>query len=353
MLLSQFTYINTNNRNYKKFIQIGYQFNIGDRIKVKTCELNTNSKELVEVECDVCHYIKKIKFCDYMKNISKYDIYTCSSKCSRVKSKKTCLLNFGYESPLQNQEVKENLLKYFTKTFGVKHPSKLNEFEIKKQNTNLERYNVKHQMYIKENINKIKTTKLNKYGDENYNNLEKSKNTKFIKYNDETFNNHDKCRETKLEKYNDEYYNNRELFIHNFLNTYGVVNPMHVAVFFQKQQVSGFSTKFYNDISYRGSYELDFIKYCELNNIKIHTPDSIEYIFNGVKHHYYPDFFIKEYNLICEIKSSYYYELYSDKNIAKKQYTEKSGYNFIFIIDKNYDELKKLISTNVSKCSSL
>jgi hypothetical protein len=56
-------------------------------------------------------------------------------------------------------------------------------------------------------------------------------------------------------------------------------------------------------------------------------------------------FFIPEYNLIVEIKSSYTYNYELDKNQIKKDYCIKNGYNFIFIIDKDYlyfDNLLKI-----------
>lgn len=346
MLLSDFTYINTNNRNYKKFIELGYTFNIGDRLMVKTIDLNLGSKEFVSVKCDICNSEKSIMYYSYIQNTEKYNIYACTRKCADIKFRKTCKENFGCEYPLQNTKIKNNLKGYFLSTYGVSHPSILEEFELKKQNTNLEKYGVKHQMELNENISKIKEIKLEKYGDENYNNHDKSKMTKLDKYDDENYNNHDKCKESKLEKYNDEYYNNRELFVKNFIKKYGVSNPMQISEIYEKQQKSGFGLEYYNNISYRGTYELDFIKFCELNKIKVSKPNTIKYIFEGNECNYYPDFYIEEFNMICEIKSDYYYKLDESRNICKKIYTEKSGYNFIFIINKNYDELKKITTIN-------
>ena len=74
--------------------------------------------------------------------------------------------------------------------------------------------------------------------------------------------------------------------------------------------------------------------------------EEFELNFEGNERHYYPDFYIDEFNMICEIKSDYYYKLDESRNICKKIYTEKSGYNFIFIINKNYDELKKITTIN-------
>ena len=390
MLLSDSTYINTNNRNYKKFIELGYTFNIGDRLMVKTTDLNTTSREFVLVKCDICNLEKSIMYFSYIQNTEKYNIYSCSSKCANIKFRKTNLERYGCEYPMQNKKIKEKVKEYFLSEYGVKHPSMLEEFELKKQNTNLEKYGVKHQMGLNENISKIKETKLEKYGDENYNNHEKSKETKLEKYDDQYYNNHEKSKETKLDKYNDQYYNNRNLYKENCLEKYGVTNMfvldfikektkktnlvkygvddsrsssyvinkrkksnlekygvsshMQVQEFFNKQQSSGFKIGIYNDVSYQGTYELDFVKFCKSNNIILHKPTKIKYIHNENSHYYFPDFFIEEYNLICEIKSSYYYKLDIDKNISKEKYSKELGYNFLFIIDKNYEDLKKIIN---------
>lgn len=114
----------------------------------------------------------------------------------------------------------------------------------------------------------------------------------------------------------------------------------------EKQQKSGFRCYEYNNIFYRGSYELDFIKFCENNGIEIKKPGRIKYFINDQLHYYFPDFFIPKYNLLIEIKSKYYYKLNEDKNILKKEYSINSGYNFLFIMDKDYTELEKIIKSN-------
>ena len=49
--------------------------------------------------------------------------------------------------------------------------------------------------------------------------------------------------------------------------------------------------------------------------------------------------------IIVRIKdlSNYYYKLDENKNTSKKEYSISSGYNFLFIIDKDYTELEKNI----------
>ena len=58
---------------------------------------------------------------------------------------------------------------------------------------------------------------------------------------------------------------------------------------------------------------------------------------------YYPDYYLPEYNLIVEIKSDYTYKKELDKNICKRKSCVEQGYNFIFIINKNYDEFIQYI----------
>ena len=68
---------------------------------------------------------------------------------------------------------------------------------------------------------------------------------------------------------------------------------------------------------------------------------------NGKKHTYHSDFYIDKYNLIVEIKSSYTYNYDIDKNLAKEKYSKLNGYNFIFIIDKNYEYFNKLLEDKI------
>ena len=67
-----------------------------------------------------------------------------------------------------------------------------------------------------------------------------------------------------------------------------------------------------------------------------------KYIFENNDHYYFSDFYLKLKNLIVEIKSKYTYEKYLDKNLIKQKTTIGLGYNFMFIIDKNYEEFMNI-----------
>lgn len=321
MLVSNKALVNTNNRNYKKFLNLGYDFKIGQTIEVSVDHLEKFSRAEVNCQCDKCGKSTKTKWNLYLRNVTN-GYYSCSRKCSMDKFKNTCLAKYGTEFPLQNDEIKEQLETYFSENYGG-HPSKLECFELKKQKTNIEKYAVHHQMCIKENVLKIKKTKFQKYKDENYNNHELSTITKLEKYGDGNYNNVKKRKNTCLERY-------------------GVDSNMKDPYLFLKNQKSRFKNNQYKNLNYQSTYELDLIKFCESRDIKIENGPSLEYLCDNISHTYHSDFYLPEYNLICEVKSSYIYNKEIIINESKRKYSIISGYNFLFVIDKNYDDLEKI-----------
>ena len=92
------------------------------------------------------------------------------------------------------------------------------------------------------------------------------------------------------------------------LKNYGVKYPAQCYEIYKKQQEAGLVlTSHESGLYYRGSYEKHFIDFCIDKNIKI--------------------------------KSSYTYECEKEQNEAKKIATINSGYNFKFIINKDYNNL--------------
>ena len=60
-------------------------------IEIDISILRKNASTLIEAECDICNNKKKISFKNYNENIKKYNIFSCSKKCSLIKTKKTNL----------------------------------------------------------------------------------------------------------------------------------------------------------------------------------------------------------------------------------------------------------------------
>jgi uncharacterized C2H2 Zn-finger protein len=96
------------------------------------------------------------------------------------------------------------------------------------------------------------------------------------------------------------------------------------------------------NLLYQGSFELDFLEKFS-NKIDILNGPRIKYASkDGIKRVYYSDFFIPSLNLIVEIKSSFIVTL--DKDIREKEFAAiKNGYNYILILNKNYNEFENLL----------
>jgi len=120
---------------------------------------------------------------------------------------------------------------------------------------------------------------------------------------------------------------------------------MHDEKCLHNQQKSAKTIKLHEDTNlyYQGTYEKDFLDYCFRNNIKVEKGKKIKYSFNTENHYYYSDFYHESSNLIIEIKSSWTYEREKDINDLKRKSAENLGYNYLFIMDKNYENFNNLI----------
>jgi len=122
-----------------------------------------NNPDFVEKICSTCDRVYQVSF--YKRNKSKY----CSKKCSnsnvdvlnkmRDSQKKTHDRKYNGMHPMQTEETKKNFKNAIFDKYGVDCYSKL---DVYKQ--------------------KVKKTKLDRYGCENYNNIEKVKSTCLERY---------------------------------------------------------------------------------------------------------------------------------------------------------------------------
>ena len=211
--------------------------------------------------------------------------------------------------------------------------------------TNLEKYGVDYNFKSKILIEKRKHTCLEKYGVENVNQnkniYEKGRQTKIKKYNNPNYVNHEKTKQTKFERYGDENYNNQEKSKQTCLERYGVEHQMHVSEFHEK--TLKYRWKEYimpsgKSIKVQG-YEpqaLDFLltKYTEdeIISSRKEIPKIWYFTDNGNSHRYYPDFYIPKENLIIEVKSTYTVKCDIEKNLLKKEATINSGYEYQLLI---------------------
>ena len=376
MIVTKKVIIEVSNRNifhFKKKLKSYYDLKIGfNEISVK--DLSEGSHVIVEVECDYCQSILKMEYRSYLKfSNNETEIYCCK-KCNNVKVRKTNLERYGVvcNSQLKSNQkmVKE---KWQSKTedeknlivnnrketclekYGVDTYTKTEEYKIKSKETWMERYGVENPSYSEDVREKRVKTKLKNFGFINNSQTEEWKDRIYeiwqnrskeeidiilenrritcnLKYGVDNYTQTDECREKTIETCRIKY---------------GYPSHNQCPIIHDKQQKSGLKTKKYDntELMYQGTYEFDFLeKYYD--NIRIEKINPIKYFLNENEHYYHPDFYLPDYNLIIEIKSSYTYDYDLNKNLAKKEYSIKYGYEFLFIIDKDYKDFESYISSN-------
>lgn len=125
------------------------------------------------------------------------------------------------------------------------------------------------------------------------------------------------------------------------LINYGFEYPSQNEDFLQKKLKKGLKINYIDHLYYQGSYEKEFIlKYKD--KIRIDNGLSIMYEYLNEKKIYLSDYYLPDFDLVVEIKSTYWYNKNLDICKAKEKYT-KLTHNYIMILDKNYDDFNKLI----------
>lgn len=361
-----------NNVNFKSF-KSGYNIYCSTKCQM-LCKDNTKLRIKTRLKKNNGKYIdiEKIK----KSNLEKYGIewYT-----NREKFMKTCNIKYGGNAPICSPEIKEKIKNTCIEKYNSTSPLKSDIILKKIEDTNLRKYNTIMYISTKEFKEKSKKSKLEKYGDENYINNEQGKQTRKEKYGSEYYLGTEECldktRKHNLKKYEVEYYlqteefkiKSKETCIKKYntiyylqssdykiknrntsLLKYNVEHPTQDKNIHDKQQLSGLKLKYYKNTNlyYRGSYEYKFLELCEslkiLNNIR--NGPNIKYIFDDKNKIYFSDFYYKPLNLVIEIKSWWTYygnniNYFFNKNQAKKKYSIKNGYDFMFIIDNDFNDL--------------
>lgn len=312
----------------KRYRDLGYNINTKIKNSIKVKDLPKNSNIKVMVKCDNCGTEKILKVQDYYLSY-KNNKYSCN-KCSKENYKRTMIKKYGVENSFQLKEVKE----LSKRTKKIKYNDKNYNNRKKSKDTCIEKYNVENPQQVKEIKYKTNKTNLEKYG---FSVASKSEVVKI-----------------KAKKHNLEIWNNtctlhsdllKDKIKNIFIEKYGVDNPMKNYEIMKKSQITSLKRKIYKNTNllYQGSYELDFLtKYYD--KIVIENGKSIKYFLNGKSKMYHSDFYIPNLNLIVEIKSSYWYNKYLELNKLKENQCKLLGFNYIVIINKNYNEFNERIN---------
>lgn len=291
--------------------ELGYDVKFGENIKVKVSDISKKSSKIILVSCDRCLFEKNITIADYYINFNRNGLFSCK-KCTLVTQKDTMMKRYGCEYPLQSKEITDKMKETCLKKYGFENASSSEIIKVKRTKSVNDKYGV-------DNVfeSEIIKSRITKYWIDNYG-VDNCAKLNFIK---------DRARDTSYIRYGESHHmKNEEQF--------------------KKHMKNNLKIKKYNDeIYYQGSYELDFLeKYSP--SLNIDNGIFIRYYINDEDFKYLSDFYIPDLKLIVEIKSNYTFNLHKEKNIKKREYSIKAGYNFIFIVDKDYREFEKIIKEN-------
>lgn len=288
MILSEYAKARINNNKLKNVYSKYEPFQLGDIINIIPTDLTAGSHAIIETKCDFCESKNEMPYRQYVK-ITKIDgLYYCR-KCAAVKVKNTCMKKYGVTNVSKSQTIIDKIKNVFLEKYGVDNIMNLEETRQKIKNVFLEKYGHNHPMKNKEFLKEFKRKNLEETGYETP--FESDKVQKGI------------------------FSSGRKMKLHESLNLY-----------------------------YQGTYEKDFLDICKDLNIVVSKPKYIRYFFDGKTRRYFPDFYIEKLNLIIEVKSDYYYNMFLEMNKAKEKYVIDKGFNYIIIMNKNYDEFLKNIS---------
>lgn len=260
-----------------------------------------------------------VSFCNTKERNEKISIKNTQNAKERIKkARKTYKEKTGYDNPAKNPSVKTKMKNTCLEKYGYDNPFNSNEVQEKSRENALKNNNGIHYNSKGEKgyINKTKTC-LKKYGVEHYSTLETHKNKMseyMISIGKEK---HQKTIKTLKEKY-------------------GVENIMHIPEYVDKagnqylwKEYTLPSGKIIKIQGYENFFLDEYLKHNKEHTILTSKKDMPEiwYEEKGIKHRYYPDFFIPSTNTIIEVKSIYTWEKYKTKNILKLNAAKNLGFN--------------------------
>jgi len=370
MLIDKEIEVKIDKRNIE-FYSKKFDVKLKDIIRIDIQDLQRGSNKKVKVICDKCGEERIVKYYSYVNNIENWNKYLCNKCSSKYKVEKIYKTNFeryGCKFFVNPEKSKQTNLE----RYGCENVSQSKIIKDKKKETNLKNWGTENVFQSEEIKNIAKKTKKEKYGDEHFTNREKSKQT-CLKNNGVEWptqskkvlkirNKNNKLRYgvehyTQTKEYNEkttitclERYNNKtflgsdicqEISKITCRRKYGVDYPSQNYEIHKKQ----FPKMKMHDIGikYQGTYEKDFLDLCQKMKLNVNRGKTINFRYKNKDTIYFSDYYLKDFNLIVEIKSWYTYKLHKDLNLVKKKSVVSQGYKFMFITDKNYTKFIRML----------
>ena len=162
MILNQNIDVKIYSKNINYYKNIGYtELKNNDIINIDISLLSKGSHILVDVECDICKNVKKLKYFKYIRNISRGGYYSCSIKCGNDKRKLTNIEQYGATTFVQSNIGRQQVEKSIISKYGVDNLFKSELIKNKIKETCYVRYGYDSPMKNVHIINKgLETKKL-------------------------------------------------------------------------------------------------------------------------------------------------------------------------------------------------
>ena len=304
--------------------------------------------DAITYTCDKCG---KLEIRRYRHNRK---FHTKNILCMTCLSNRTRLEKYGVENFFQSKSIHRKAILKLTS----------DEANKKRKKTCIEKYGVDNVAKAKEVKEKMAHTNLERYGGIAPMNSDLVKNKLqpyWDRLKDQEYNSKVKARRmrTCIQKYGVEYVTQSTLFKEackqTFLMRYGVEHPsqieevhLRMASAFRKRTKLKKYSSIFGILYYQSILELDFIRFCERNNLELRNGPKLEYILDGKNHFYFVDFETKDY--IVEVKASHgwYRKDLADGKIAAKQetasnYATEHNKKFLFLLDPIEKDFRSLL----------
>jgi len=303
MLKDEFVKLKTKgNRKLPYYRNLGYDVNC-EEFFVKVNDLNSGSRQIVNVICDFCKKELSVTYKEYLRNIKIGNKYACSNLCGSEKAKETNLEKYGVINALQLKEVQYKQKKTNLERYGVEFLQQSEKIKEKSRKKIIEKYGVSHISMVEELRKK---------------NTFISKDEDYIKYvsDNRSLLFCQSCNNTYSIK-NDNYYHRKN----QGLSTCTLCNPIGNLSSLKERQLKDYIKSIYDGCiieNYRDSFEID-----------IFIPDlKIGFEFNGLFWHS---------------------EEHKDKNyhLEKTTFFEKKGIRIIHIWEDDWIHKSDLLKSQI------
>lgn len=339
-----------NNRNLKRLKNYKEDIKIGDTVNIPISLLDKGSHVFIVCICDICGLEKKIMYQKYIKNISNGGYYSCSSKCSQNKVKKTSNERYGQDyymkTPIFINRISEtNLDRYGSKSYlssdiGKSKISEImidkygnsNPFSCKKIKEIIKENTIKK--YGVDNVSKSKQVR-EKIGNKNKESWESKFKEYYKKYNLNIISYRDNIYNIQCDNCKNIFDINRLLLSNRLLLNTKICTKCNPT---EPSNRSGYELELYEFISQNYDYRIetnrkDIIKY----ELDIFLPDKkLAFEFNGLYWHSdkykESNYHYNKHNL-CKSKDIELVQIWEDdwvykKDIVKSMILHKLGKNF-------------------------